>query len=209
MSKFKVGDEVAVAAIMKISSIQPQSNGTVSYCTDRGITIPEHLMEQIALEPKEQKAKEPKPEPKPAHRFKVGDRVVMDGVYGAEISAVSKLNGDSEPYLVYCPRTGFHSGDVGEAVCKPEHANKCNWASEDRLSPAPEPKAEYVPKLYDRVTTRNGAGFIAKIYDVDSYIVIHDKWRGGHNADSNGKELNVTNASAYYYAAYELTPIKE
>lgn len=87
---------------------------------------------------------EPKRAPQPAHKFKVGDRVVVDGAHDGEISAISTIAEDGEPYLVYCLDNGIHSGSVKYgAVCKPEHAGKCLWSSEYVLSPAPEP-----PKLY-------------------------------------------------------------
>ena len=75
MAKFKVGDEVAIAALVKITAIQPNNNDTVSYSTDRGISIHETLLDQIAIKPKEPKAEEPAPEPP---KFYTG-KVVMVG----------------------------------------------------------------------------------------------------------------------------------
>lgn len=69
-----------------------------------------------------------------------------------------------------------------------------------------EPKAKYVPKLYDRVMTRNGAGAVVKVFNRDWYTVAHDTWRDGHTADD---ELNIPDNRAWNYSACELTPIKE
>ena len=56
-NRYKVGDEVAIAAIVKITAILPQNSGTVSYSTDRGISIHEELLEQIKIKPREQPKK--------------------------------------------------------------------------------------------------------------------------------------------------------
>lgn len=63
MAKFKVGDEVAIAALVKITAIQQLTSGKVTYATDRGFCIHEVLMDEIALTPKEPKAEEPAPAP--------------------------------------------------------------------------------------------------------------------------------------------------
>ena len=51
--RYKVGDEVAVAGILKVSAIQPNMDGTVSYSFDRGFALHENMVEQMALKPYE------------------------------------------------------------------------------------------------------------------------------------------------------------
>ena len=130
MAKYNVGDEVAIAAIMKISAIQPQRDGSVSYSTDRVITIHEALVEQIALAPKSQAVEEPKPEPKPAHRFKVGDRVANANPelgFGT-INEIGRTLGIE---------TYFIKADDGQ-----------HWiCTSDAISPAPEPPKFYTGKV--------------------------------------------------------------
>ena len=53
MEKLKVGDEVAIAGILKVSAIQPNRNGTVSYSFDRGFALHENMVEQMNLKPYE------------------------------------------------------------------------------------------------------------------------------------------------------------
>ena len=52
-NRYKVGDEVAIAAIVKITAIQPNRDGTVSYSFDRGFALHENTVEQMALKPYE------------------------------------------------------------------------------------------------------------------------------------------------------------
>lgn len=58
MEKLNVGDEVAIAGILKVSAIQPNKNGTVSYSFDRGFSLHENMVEQMALKPYEKPAQE-------------------------------------------------------------------------------------------------------------------------------------------------------
>ena len=53
MERLSVGDEVAIAGILKVSAIQPNRNGTVSYSFDRGFALHESMVEQMALKPYE------------------------------------------------------------------------------------------------------------------------------------------------------------
>lgn len=53
MDRLKVGDEVAIAGILKVSAIQPNRDGTVSYSFDRGFSLHENMVEQMALNPYE------------------------------------------------------------------------------------------------------------------------------------------------------------
>ena len=178
MSKFKVGDEVAVAAIMKIAAIQPQSNGTVSYSTDRGITIPEHLMEQIALSPKEQKAEEPKPAPQPAHRFKVGDRVVTPVGTGIVIR-------DDKSDVPYCIAYKDH----------PRFGNFNAWSRECDTSPAPEPPKFYTGKVFAVKTLKHEndhqiAGRVGRVFEFKNGVAQFD-------LEKYGMGINV-----YRYASF-------
>ena len=52
-NRCKVGDEVAIAGILKVSAIQPNRDGTVSYSFDRGFALHENTVEQMALKPYE------------------------------------------------------------------------------------------------------------------------------------------------------------
>ena len=52
-NRYKVGDEVAIAGILKVSAIQPNRDGTVSYSFDRGFALHENMVEQMALKPYE------------------------------------------------------------------------------------------------------------------------------------------------------------
>ena len=58
MEKLKIGDEVAIAGILKVSAIQPNRNGTVSYSFDRGFALHENMVEQMALKPYEKPVQE-------------------------------------------------------------------------------------------------------------------------------------------------------
>lgn len=53
MERLKVGDEIAIAGILKVSAVQPNRNGTVSYSFDRGFSLHENMVEQMALKPYE------------------------------------------------------------------------------------------------------------------------------------------------------------
>lgn len=70
IKRYKVGDEVAIAGILKVSSIQPNKNGTVSYSFDRGFALHENIVEQMALKPYEKPAQEEVVK-KPAYTGKV------------------------------------------------------------------------------------------------------------------------------------------
>ena len=52
-NRYKVGDEVAISGILKVSAIQPNRDGTVSYSFDRGFALHENTVEQMALKPYE------------------------------------------------------------------------------------------------------------------------------------------------------------
>lgn len=58
MEKLNVGDEIAIAGILKVSAIQPNKNGTVSYSFDRGFSLHENMVEQMALKPYEKTVQE-------------------------------------------------------------------------------------------------------------------------------------------------------
>lgn len=127
------------------------------------------------------RCKMPKPEPKPAHKFKVGDRVLVGNKHAGEISAISTRPQDGEPYLVYCPSIGFHSGlPYLGAVCKPEHRDKCTWQAESELSPAPEPKY-YSGKVFAVRETDCGKGFQhvlarnGRVFKIEDGTFIDDK----------------------------------
>ena len=47
--RYKVGDGVAIAGILKVSAIQPNKDGTVSYSFDRGFSLHENMVEQMLL----------------------------------------------------------------------------------------------------------------------------------------------------------------
>ena len=53
MEKLNVGDEIAIAGILKVSAVRPNRNGTVSYSFDRGFDLHESMVEQMALKPYE------------------------------------------------------------------------------------------------------------------------------------------------------------
>ena len=95
---------------------------------------------------------EPKPAPQPTHRFKVGERVMVDGEHEGEISAID-YNTNKAPYLVYCPTIGTHSGGMGGVYAKEEHNGKCTWTNESDLSPAPEPPKFYTGKVFAEKST--------------------------------------------------------
>lgn len=156
MAKYNVGDEVAIAAIMKISVIQPQRDGSVSYSTDRGITIREALVEQIALAPKSQAAEEPKPEPKPAHRFKVGDRVANANPelgFGT-INEIGRTLGIE---------TYFIKADDGQ-----------HWiCTSDAISPAPEPPKFYTGKVVCVGIKNTYSGYkLGMVIEIDNGVVV-------------------------------------
>jgi len=130
---------------------------------------------------------EPKPAPQPAHRFKVGDRVVVEEYNEiGEVSAID-ANDNSVPYLVF-HASGCHSGGCYVEPSKPEHAEKCSWFSEGMLSPDPEPPKFYTGKVFAekiiesdaRERMRNRIGRVFEIkngiiqgevkqYDLDDY----------------------------------------
>ena len=58
MEKLNVGDEIAIAGILKVSAVQPNKNGTVSYSFDRGFALHENMVEQMALKPYEKPIQE-------------------------------------------------------------------------------------------------------------------------------------------------------
>ena len=58
MERLKVGDEIAIAGILKVSAIQPNRDGTVSYSFDRGFALHENTVEQMALKPYEKPVQE-------------------------------------------------------------------------------------------------------------------------------------------------------
>ena len=58
MERLKVGDEVAIAGILKVSAIQTNRDGTVSYSFDRGFALHENMVEQMALKPYEKPVQE-------------------------------------------------------------------------------------------------------------------------------------------------------
>lgn len=70
MERLKVGDEIAIAGILKVSAVQPNRNGTVSYSFDRGFALHENMVEQMALKPYEKPAQEEVVK-KPAYTGKV------------------------------------------------------------------------------------------------------------------------------------------
>jgi hypothetical protein len=70
MDKYKVGDEVAIAGILKVSAIPPNRDGTVSYSFDRGFALHENMVEQMLLRPHEKPIVE-EVVPKPTYTGKV------------------------------------------------------------------------------------------------------------------------------------------
>jgi len=70
IKRYKVGDEIAIAGILKVSAIQPNKNGTVSYSFDRGFDLHENMVEQMALKPYEKPVQEEVVK-KPAYTGKV------------------------------------------------------------------------------------------------------------------------------------------
>ena len=69
-NRYKVGDEVAIAGILKVSAIQPNRDGTVSYSFDRGFALHESMVEQMMLKPYEKPIVE-EVVPKPTYTGKV------------------------------------------------------------------------------------------------------------------------------------------
>lgn len=69
-NRYKVGDEVAIAGILKVSAIQPNKDGTVSYSFDRGFALHENMVEQMLLRPHEKPIIE-EVVPKPLYSGKV------------------------------------------------------------------------------------------------------------------------------------------
>ena len=129
MSKHEIGDLVPISGIVKITGIQRTKSGKVTYATDYGIHIHETNMD--ALEMKERaKPEEPKPEPNPAHKFKVGDDVIVSG---------------------WGPGTvvGHHLGSAYDYIIDVDNPKKQRlFIAEDRLSPAPEPPKYYTGKVF-------------------------------------------------------------
>lgn len=70
MERLNVGDEIAIAGILKVSAIQPNRDGTVSYSFDRGFSLHENTVEQMALKPYEKPVQEEVVE-KPTYTGKV------------------------------------------------------------------------------------------------------------------------------------------
>lgn len=208
MSKFKVGDEVAIAAVVKITAIQPNNNGTVSYSTDRGISIHEKLLEQIEIPAKPTDRLMGREEPKAAPKFKVGDRVIVAGKHDGEISAISTLGNDDEPYLVYCPTIGTHSGSYGlGAICKQGHEGKCTWRSERDLSPAPEPKY-YTGKVFavrtkERTIDKNELERVGRVYEIVDGVPI------GETFWAKGYRFKTFLEFCWHYSATEWAEVKE
>ena len=73
-NRYKVGDEVAISGILKVSAIQPNRDGTVSYSFDRGFALHESMVEQMLLKPYE----------KP-----VQEEVVKKSLYSGKVVAIS------------------------------------------------------------------------------------------------------------------------
>lgn len=107
-------------------------------------------------------------EPKPAHRFKVGDRVVVLGKYNGEVSAIDEKNPHDAIYLVYCPAIGFHSGGEHGVVCKEEHLGNCTWRGEEELSPTPEPPKFYTGKVF--CSGARAENYTARVGRVFSFV---------------------------------------
>ena len=165
MSKFKVGDEVAIAAVVKITGIQNCATGAVTYQTDRGFCIHEVLMDEIALSAKstdrligrEEPKSQPAPEPLYAHYFK----------HSVEAEKRSSMKiGDRVVHPIHGSGTvvGFERDNMGDWV----------WYMEDGDNSRPYPGSEGVlkkiapePKYYTgRVVCISGEYGIGKIYTV-------------------------------------------
>lgn len=137
-----------------------------------------------------------KPAPQPAHRFKVGDRVVIKET--GKIGEVSAISNDCCPYLVF-HEDGKHSGDGFEVnIAKPEHKERCSWFTEYNLAPAPEPP-KYIPKIGDRVATVHGNGTVVVIGE-SATGVWHDNWSGGHDFDILHKDMGFSGCRGWNYS---------
>ena len=153
MSKFKVGDEVAIAAVVKITGIQNCATGAVTYQTDRGFCIHEVLMDEIALSAKPTERlmgrEEPKPTTQPAPKFKVGDRVKTE----YDVGTIVEIQHDDMPFLVL--HDTWNEGHNAKAFAPHLRltGERSEWFEERDItlipneSPVPEPKY-YTGKVF-------------------------------------------------------------
>ena len=72
--RYKVGDEVAIAGILKVSAIQPNKDGTVSYSFDRGFSLHENMVNQMLLRP---------------HEKPIPQEVAQNPLYSGKVVAIS------------------------------------------------------------------------------------------------------------------------
>ena len=135
------------------------------------------------------RCKMPKPAPKPAHRFKVGDRVNVSG-WGSG-TVIGKSQNAAFQYIV--------------AVDRPTRQEM--FFNEDRLSPAPEPP-KYVPHIGDRVVTEHGNGTVMAIKGTPPILVLHDNWKFGHDAGSTCPDFDFSGSRCWWFHAIEIKPLK-
>lgn len=63
MSKYEIGQQIPVGGIITITGIVYNKNGNPVYNTDRGVDVPELLLERLEMKPLEKVQPEPKQEP--------------------------------------------------------------------------------------------------------------------------------------------------
>lgn len=78
MSKYEIGQEIPVGGIITITGLAHNKNGNPVYNTDRGVVVPELLIERLEMKPLEKaQPEQPKQEDKPT--YKSGDKVKVIG----------------------------------------------------------------------------------------------------------------------------------
>ena len=107
---------------------------------------------------------EPKPAPQPAHRFKVGDRVVTTKGYGT-IVLTEKMSGNGSNLVSVDGYTSGHAGNGWSSRYGIDQFRKdCMWVGSINLSPAPAPEP---PKYYTgKVVCISGEYGIGKVFTV-------------------------------------------
>ncbi len=71
-----------------------------------------------------------------------------------------------------------------------------------------KPKAEYIPKLHDRVKSPADNGIVVWVRATNA-VVLHDTWNRGINFSESLPGLRLTGNRSELYSFSQLTPIKE
>jgi len=163
MSKFKVGDEVAIAAVVKITGIQNCATGAVTYQTDRGFCIHEVLMDEIALSAKP-----------------------TDRLMGREEPSACKYE-----KLSPSGRCMVGEGVLGLAPSYQCIGEKCK-AHRDYKEPAPQPAPRFKVGDRVATTLGNGTVLMtAEMSGNGDYLVAIDNYKSGHSGRPWSERIGV------------------